>query len=102
MEACARLGIRALTLYAFSVENWKRPRHEVETLWRLLRFYLKRELPNLMENNIRLFADWPAARAASLRFATSCWPEWMPLAAIPGCASILPSTTADARKSWTP
>jgi undecaprenyl diphosphate synthase len=56
VEACARLGIRALTLYAFSVENWKRPRHEVETLWRLLRFYLKREIPKLMENNIRLFA----------------------------------------------
>jgi undecaprenyl diphosphate synthase len=56
VEACARLGVRALTLYAFSVENWKRPRHEVETLWRLLRFYLKRELPKLMENNIRLFA----------------------------------------------
>lgn len=56
VEACARLGIGALTLYAFSVENWKRPRHEVETLWRLLRFYLKREMPSLMENNIRLFA----------------------------------------------
>jgi undecaprenyl diphosphate synthase len=56
VEACARLGLRTLTLYAFSVENWKRPRHEVETLWRLLRFYLKRELPKLMENNIRLFA----------------------------------------------
>jgi undecaprenyl diphosphate synthase len=56
VETCARLGIRALTLYAFSVENWKRPRHEVETLWRLLRFYLKRELPSLMENRIRLFA----------------------------------------------
>lgn len=56
VEACARLGIRALTLYAFSVENWKRPRHEVETLWRLLRFYLNRELPKMMENNIRLFA----------------------------------------------
>ena len=38
VEACARLGLGALTLYAFSVENWKRPRHEVETLWRLLRF----------------------------------------------------------------
>jgi undecaprenyl diphosphate synthase len=50
------LGITALTLYAFSVENWKRPRHEVETLWRLLRFYLRRELPELMENNIRLVA----------------------------------------------
>jgi undecaprenyl diphosphate synthase len=56
VEACARLGITALTLYAFSVENWKRPRHEVETLWRLLRFYLRRELPELMENNIRLVA----------------------------------------------
>ncbi|HYP13682.1 MAG TPA: polyprenyl diphosphate synthase, partial [Bryobacteraceae bacterium] len=56
VESCARLGIDALTLYAFSVENWKRPRHEIETLWRLLRFYLRRELPNLMENNIRLFA----------------------------------------------
>jgi undecaprenyl diphosphate synthase len=56
VEVCARLGIRALTLYAFSVENWKRPRHEVETLWRLLRFYLNRELPKMMKNNIRLFA----------------------------------------------
>ena len=56
VEVCARLGIQALTLYAFSVENWKRPRHEVETLWRLLRFYLKRELPKMMDNNIRLFA----------------------------------------------
>lgn len=56
VEACARLGIQALTLYAFSVENWKRPRHEIETLWRLLRFYLRREIPKLMQNNIRLFA----------------------------------------------
>src|SRR3954447_26991784 len=56
VETCARLGIRAFTLYAFSVENWKRPRHEVETLWRLLRFYLRRELPDLMQNDIRLSA----------------------------------------------
>jgi undecaprenyl diphosphate synthase len=56
VETCARLGIEALTLYAFSIENWKRPRHEIETLWRLLRFYLRREMPKLMENNIRLFA----------------------------------------------
>jgi undecaprenyl diphosphate synthase len=56
VETCARMGIEALTLYAFSMENWKRPRHEIETLWRLLRFYLRRELPKLMENNIRLFA----------------------------------------------
>jgi undecaprenyl diphosphate synthase len=56
VETCARLGIGYLTLYAFSVENWKRPRHEIETLWRLLRFYLRREIPELMENNIRLQA----------------------------------------------
>src|SRR3954452_24846631 len=56
VETCARLGIEALTLYAFSVENWKRPRHEVETLWRLLRYYLRRELPDLMQNDIRLSA----------------------------------------------
>src|SRR6185503_11649012 len=56
VETCARLGIQALTLYAFSVENWKRPLHEIETLWRLLRFYLRREIPHLMENNIRLAA----------------------------------------------
>lgn len=56
VETCARMGIEALTLYAFSVENWKRPRHEIETLWRLLRFYLRREVPNLLQNNIQLFA----------------------------------------------
>ncbi len=55
-ETCAQLGIEALTLYAFSVENWKRPRHEIEGLWRLLRIYLRRELPNLMRNDIRLVA----------------------------------------------
>ncbi len=56
VEACARLGIRALTLYAFSAENWKRPRSEVETLWRLLHTYMRRELPNMMENRIRMRA----------------------------------------------
>ncbi len=56
VETCARLGIQVLTLYAFSVENWKRPRHEVETLWRLLRYYLLQELPDLQKNDIRLQA----------------------------------------------
>jgi undecaprenyl diphosphate synthase len=56
VETCARLGLEALTLYAFSAENWKRPRHEIEGLWRLLRFYLRRELPNLMRNDIQLLA----------------------------------------------
>ena len=53
IEACCRLNIGALTLYAFSVENWKRPRSEVETLWNLLRHYLHRELPSLKQNNVR-------------------------------------------------
>lgn len=56
VETCAQMGVEALTLYAFSVENWKRPRHEVEGLWRLLRVYLRRELSNLMRNDIQLVA----------------------------------------------
>jgi undecaprenyl diphosphate synthase len=56
VESCAQMGIRALTLYAFSVENWKRPRTEVDTLWRLLHVYIRRELPSLQKNNIRLSA----------------------------------------------
>jgi undecaprenyl diphosphate synthase len=56
VETCARLGVRCLTLYAFSKENWKRPRAEVETLWRLLHYYLGREVPRLMANNIQMRA----------------------------------------------
>lgn len=56
VETCARLGVQSLTLYAFSVENWKRPRTEVETLWQLLRFYLGREVAHLRANNIQLRA----------------------------------------------
>jgi undecaprenyl diphosphate synthase len=52
IDTCARLGIQALTLYAFSTENWKRPRPEVDTLWRLLRLYLRRELPDMMRNGV--------------------------------------------------
>jgi undecaprenyl diphosphate synthase len=53
VETSARIGLRVLTLYAFSVENWKRPKNEVDTLMHLLREYLHRELRTLMENNIR-------------------------------------------------
>jgi undecaprenyl diphosphate synthase len=56
VETCARMGIGVLTLYAFSVENWKRPRTEVDTLWRLLRHYIRQELPRLQESNVRLTA----------------------------------------------
>jgi undecaprenyl diphosphate synthase len=53
VEASARLGVDVLTLYAFSVENWKRPRAEVSTLMALLKRYLRLELKTLIENNIR-------------------------------------------------
>jgi undecaprenyl diphosphate synthase len=53
VETSARLGIPVLTLYAFSVENWKRPRAEVSTLMMLLKRYIRLELDNLNENNIR-------------------------------------------------
>ena len=54
IETCARLHLRCLTLYAFSLENWRRPQAEVDFLMRLLREYLKRELPSIHKNNIRL------------------------------------------------
>ncbi len=50
------MGVGALTLYAFSVENWKRPRAEVDMLWRLLRVFLRKELDTLQDNNISLHA----------------------------------------------
>ena len=53
VETSARLGIRALTLYAFSVENWKRPVTEVNALMALLKRYLRLELDTINRNNIR-------------------------------------------------
>jgi undecaprenyl diphosphate synthase len=53
VETSARLGIGVLTLYAFSVENWKRPRAEISTLMMLLKRYIRLELGNLNSNNIR-------------------------------------------------
>jgi undecaprenyl diphosphate synthase len=53
-EACAELGIDNLTLYAFSTENWKRPKFEVQTLMKLLISSLKNEINTLQKNNIKL------------------------------------------------
>jgi undecaprenyl diphosphate synthase len=69
---CARLGVQSLTLYAFSVENWKRPSAEIRYLMRLLAEFLVKERPTLMDNGVRLraigrLADLPAAALAALR-----------------------------------
>jgi undecaprenyl diphosphate synthase len=66
VETCARLGIKYLSLYAFSRENWKRPKREISTLWKLLENYLKNENEVLVKNNLRLKVigqtrDLPAA-----------------------------------------
>jgi undecaprenyl diphosphate synthase len=54
IETCARLNIEALTLYAFSVENWRRPKAEIDFLMQLLREYLRKEMPLIQRNNIRM------------------------------------------------
>ena len=56
VEACAELGIENLTLYAFSTENWNRPKIEVQTLMKLLVSSLKKEIKTLEENDIKLTA----------------------------------------------
>ena len=62
IEAAGEVGIEALTLYAFSSENWRRPATEVADLMGLLRFYLRREIAELDRNKVRLelIGDWRA------------------------------------------
>jgi undecaprenyl diphosphate synthase len=68
VESSARLGIGVLTLYAFSVENWKRPRTEVSTLMMLLKRYLRLELDSLLQNDIRFrVIGRPDALSADVR-----------------------------------
>ncbi len=71
VEACGDLGVEFLTLYAFSSENWKRPKREVDALMRLLQQFLKSRTPEMMEQNVRLQAigrlhDLPEACQAEL------------------------------------
>src|SRR5262249_42874051 len=54
IETCARLKVEALTLYAFSVENWRRPKTEIDFLMQLLREYIREEMPLIQRNNIRM------------------------------------------------
>lgn len=53
VEEAARIGIKVLTLYAFSTENWKRPKNEIDLLMRLLKIFLAKEISRLKKNNIR-------------------------------------------------
>ena len=55
-ETCCALGVNCLTVYAFSIENWKRPAEEVSALFGLLEHFLEAELPTLQHNNVRLRA----------------------------------------------
>ena len=76
VKACSAWGIGHLTLYAFSTENWRRPKDEVSFLMRLLQAYLKQELVELHENRVRLRAigrllDLPAAARQELRRSMS-------------------------------
>jgi undecaprenyl diphosphate synthase len=75
IETCARLKVEALTLYAFSVENWRRPKAEIEFLMQLLREYLRKEMPLIQRNNIRMrflgrTEELPAAVQKDTREAT--------------------------------
>jgi len=75
VETASRLSIPVLTLYAFSAENWKRPREEVATLMSLLKFYIRKELPILMRNSIQFQAigrveELPASVQRELQYAT--------------------------------
>jgi undecaprenyl diphosphate synthase len=64
-RGCASLHMDALTLYAFSSENWARPRREIEGLMALLRRYLVDEIPELNDNNIRLVASGEIERLSA-------------------------------------
>ena len=55
VEAAAKMGIKVLTMFTFSTENWKRPKHEIEALFGMLEEYLKKKSEELNKNNIKFF-----------------------------------------------
>jgi len=74
VEACGELGIKILTLYTFSKENWRRPKNEITELWRLLIQTVRREVPELNKNNVQLkvignINDLPRAAREGVRYA---------------------------------
>lgn len=74
IEAASEIGVKYLTLYAFSTENWNRPKEEVDLLWDLIITVLQRETPELVRNNVRLVAIGDIRRLpeASLRQLYDC------------------------------
>ncbi|HDQ00413.1 MAG TPA: isoprenyl transferase [bacterium] len=76
VEACGELGIKVLTLYTFSKENWKRPKNEITGLWRLLIQTVTREVPELNKNNVRLkvigiLEDLPMSAREGVKYAVN-------------------------------
>jgi undecaprenyl diphosphate synthase len=74
-EECVALGVKFLTVYAFSTENWRRPAEEVSALFALLEQFVAQELPTLMENKVRLetigrIHELPESSQAALRHAS--------------------------------
>jgi len=68
VECCPNLGVKSLTIYAFSTENWNRAAHEVESLMRLFRGYLQNKFLSLVENNVKVkFIGDPTPIARDLR-----------------------------------
>lgn len=70
MDAVTRLGLRYLTLYTFSTENWNRPEEEVQALMSLMVTAIHRETPNMMEKNVRLIAIGDLSRLRPDAYAT--------------------------------
>ena len=100
VETSARLGLQVLTLYAFSIENWKRPKTEVSTLMGLLKHYLRSELDTLLRNNIR-FQVIGRMNELPRTCRRSCSAAWTARGTRPGCSSTSRSTTAAAPRSPT-
>ena len=98
VEAAPEQGVGTLTLYAFSSDNWRRPKAEVAGLMALLRFYLEDELDNLVRNDVRLTVigrrdRLPAGLAAEIARAEAA------TAAAPRCICASRSTTPPAMRS---
>ncbi len=102
VETSARLGIPVLTLYAFSVENWKRPRTEVSALMMLLRRYLRSELHMLLEHGIRFKVVGRMRRAVARHPGRARATPRRGPPRTPACSSTSRSTTAAAPRSSMP